>query len=310
MDVPTAERGIFLFGPFRLDAARRALLRDGLRVNLPAPLFDTLLVLVEHADRMVEDDELAASAWRGRAPAALSTAEIVAALRKLLDDDERGESYISGAVDGGYRFAAPVQYVPAPEAPPRAGLFDETGALVQGPMVVERRSPPPWRRTLVTIAALALAATAAGLVVWLTLPAQLGFMPPAQSVAVLAFVSAGDDPREHTIAGAVSADLIATLGHVQGVLVATRSAPPAVGTGEGPVRRVARQLNVGAVLQGNVKLYAKRARITAWLGNGVTGAPYWSRSYDRTQDEIPATERQITADVTATLRGARIQGPG
>jgi len=310
MDVPTTERGIFLFGPFRLDAARRALLRDGLRVNLPAPLFDTLQYLVEHADRVLESDELAAAAWRGRSPEALSTAEIVAALRKLLEADEHGENYISGAARDGYRFAAPVQYVPAPELPPRVGLFDETGALVQGPMVVERRSLPPWRRQLLAIGALALAAAAAGLVVWLTLPAHIGFTPPAQSVAVLAFRSEGGDPREQAIADTVAADLIGALAKVQGASVATRSAPPAVGTAPGPVRQAARELNVGAVLQGAVLLYGKRVRITAWLGNGVTGVPYWTRSYDRTQDQVPATERQITADVTATLRGFRLPGPG
>jgi TolB-like protein/DNA-binding winged helix-turn-helix (wHTH) protein len=309
MDVPTAERGIFLFGPFRLEPARRALLRDGMRVNLPAPLFDTLVALVERADRVVEADELAAAAWRGRAPEALGTADIVAALNRLLDADENGEAYISAAAPDAYRFTARVQYMPPPDLPGRASLFDETGALLPEPMVVERRSRSPRRRQLVAIGALALVAVAAGLVVWLTVPAQLGFTPPAQSVSVLAFVSADDDPREHALAGTVTANLIAALGQVEGVSVAARDAPPAVGIGKDVVRQIARRLNVGAVLQGSVKLYAQRVRINAWLGNGVTGALYWSRSYDRAQDEIPATERQITADVTATLRGVRLQGP-
>lgn len=309
MDVHTTERGIFLFGPFRLDAARRALLRDGMRVSVPAPLFDTLLVLLEHADRVVDGEELAAAARRGRAPEALSLKDIVAALRKLLESDERGETYISAAAGDGYRFAAPVQYLPATDPPAHASLFDETGALVQGTIVVERRSPPPWRRMLVTVGALALAAAAAGLVAWFALPAHSDFTPPGQSVAVLAFRSEGDDPREQAIANAVSAELIAALGKVQGVSIAARDAPPAVGTEHGQIRQVARQLNVGAVLQGAVLLYGKRVRITAWLGNGVTGGPFWTRSYDRTQDEIPATERKITEDVTATLRGVRLQGP-
>ena len=158
------------------------------------------------------------------------------------------------------------------------------------------------------IGVVALAAVA-GLVTWLALPARIDFAPPAQTVAVLAFVSAGDDPREQLLASAVVADLITSLSRVPGVTVATHSVPPAVGAVAGPIREAARRLNVGAVLQGEVKLYGKRVRITAWLGNGVTGGPFWTRSYDRPQDAIPATERQITDDVTATLRGVRLQGP-
>jgi TolB-like protein/DNA-binding winged helix-turn-helix (wHTH) protein len=310
MDVPTSERGIFLFGPFRLDPARRALLRDGLRVSVPAPLFDTLLFLVEHANRVVQGDELVAAAWRGRVPEALSPAEIVAALHRLLEADERGEACILQSAEGGYQFALPVQYLPAPEAPERAGLFDETGALVQGPMAVERRTPPPWRRQLVTGGALVLAVLAAGLAAWLLVPRSAGFMPPAQSVAVLAFISADGDPREQAVADAVSADLIASLAQVQGVSVADRGASLAIVSSDGPVGAVARRLNVGAVLQGSVLIYGKRVRVTAWLGNGVTGTAYWSRSYDRTGDGLATTERQITADVTASLRGVKVQGPG
>ena len=63
----------------------------------------------------MEVEELAAAARRGDAPEALSLAIIVAALRKLLEADERGETYISQAADGGYRFAAPVQYCRRPK---------------------------------------------------------------------------------------------------------------------------------------------------------------------------------------------------
>jgi TolB-like protein/DNA-binding winged helix-turn-helix (wHTH) protein len=309
MDMPPSNRGIFLFGPFRLDPGRRALLRDGIRVAVPAPLFDTLLTLVEHADRMVEGDELLEAAWRGRAAEALSAEDIAAALRKLLEADEHDESYISTAARGGYRFAAAVRFLPAPAAELRAGLFDESGALIQGTIVVQPRTPPKWRRQLVTGGVLALVVVVAGFVAWRMLPVRDGFAPPPQSIAVLAFAPVSSDPREQPIADGVSANLIASLRQVKGVSVAPGSASLAIQSGETSVTATARRLGVEAVLEGNVRLYASRVRLVARLSHGVAGKPYWTRSYDQAQGDLPKIEQRIIADVTASLHGVKLQGP-
>ena len=309
MDIVPSDRGIFLFGPFRLDPAPRALWRDGARVFVPAPLFDALLYLVEHADREVEGNELAEAAWRGLAAEAPSLDDTIAALRKLLDTDERGESTIATVARSGYRFVAPVRFQPAQPAEMRGGLFDETGALVQGPMVLEP-SPPWWRHRWVARGAMAAAAIAVGLVLLRVLPMPGGFQPPPQSIAVLAFTSANGVPREQAIADSVSADLIASLSAVQGLTVAAPAASLATKSGDVAVAGIARRLGVGAVLEGNVMLYGQRVRILARLSDGVTGKPYWTRSYDRTQDKVQATEQQIATDATASLHGARLPGPG
>jgi DNA-binding winged helix-turn-helix (wHTH) protein len=53
MDISVRDNGVYVFGPFRLDPVRRALLRDGDPLTLPPRLFDTLLYLVENAGRVV-----------------------------------------------------------------------------------------------------------------------------------------------------------------------------------------------------------------------------------------------------------------
>ena len=51
-------RGIYEFGPFRLDAQRRVLVKAGEKVELTPKALETLLVLVENSDRVVTKDEL------------------------------------------------------------------------------------------------------------------------------------------------------------------------------------------------------------------------------------------------------------
>ena len=51
------------FGPFRMDATKRVLLRDGEIVPLAAKTFDMLLVLVEHQGEVLDKDHFMALLW-------------------------------------------------------------------------------------------------------------------------------------------------------------------------------------------------------------------------------------------------------
>lgn len=51
------------FGAFRLELGERRLLREGQPVVLTPKAFDTLVVLVERAGRLVEKEELMSVLW-------------------------------------------------------------------------------------------------------------------------------------------------------------------------------------------------------------------------------------------------------
>ena len=51
------------FGPFRLDAPERRLMREGEVVPLAPKVFDTLVALVETSGRLVDKDELMTRLW-------------------------------------------------------------------------------------------------------------------------------------------------------------------------------------------------------------------------------------------------------
>ena len=51
------------FGPFHLDVRERRLSRDGAVISLRGKVFDTLLVLVEHAGHLVTKQELLDAVW-------------------------------------------------------------------------------------------------------------------------------------------------------------------------------------------------------------------------------------------------------
>ena len=54
---------LYDFGPFSVDAGKRLLLRDGHPVPLSPKVLETLLVLIEHRERVLSKDELLRQVW-------------------------------------------------------------------------------------------------------------------------------------------------------------------------------------------------------------------------------------------------------
>ena len=56
-------RDLYEFGPFRLDADERLLLRDGQVIPLAPKAFDVLMALLEHPGRLLEKETLLKMVW-------------------------------------------------------------------------------------------------------------------------------------------------------------------------------------------------------------------------------------------------------
>jgi DNA-binding winged helix-turn-helix (wHTH) protein/tetratricopeptide (TPR) repeat protein len=97
------------FGPFRLNASERLLLRDGQPVPLPPKVFDTLLVLVQSSGHLVEKDELMTKLWPDTFVEEATLARNISDLRKALCEDTGQHKYIDTVPKRGYRFVAGVR---------------------------------------------------------------------------------------------------------------------------------------------------------------------------------------------------------
>src|SRR5262245_18604984 len=100
---------LYEFGPFRLDADERLLMRDGRMTPLPPKVFDTLLVLVENSGRVVSKDELMQSLWPDTFVEESNLTQNISQLRRALGDGAAEAQYIETIPKRGYRFVAGVQ---------------------------------------------------------------------------------------------------------------------------------------------------------------------------------------------------------
>jgi eukaryotic-like serine/threonine-protein kinase len=111
--VPKETQHFYDFGPFRIDADQRVLLRDGQPVALTPKVFDTLFLLVRNKGRLMEKDELMKALWPDSFVEESNLPQNIFTLRKVLGEKDDGERFIETIPRRGYRFIAAVS-IPLP----------------------------------------------------------------------------------------------------------------------------------------------------------------------------------------------------
>lgn len=94
----------YRFGPFRLDATRRRLFRDGDSIAVPPKALDVLEVLLENRGRTVDKEDLVARVWPDTIVEDANLTQSIFLLRRALGDDPTDPRYISTVARRGYRF--------------------------------------------------------------------------------------------------------------------------------------------------------------------------------------------------------------
>jgi DNA-binding winged helix-turn-helix (wHTH) protein/tetratricopeptide (TPR) repeat protein len=97
------------FGPFRMDLEERVLMRDRETITLSPKAFETLLVLVQHSQRVVLKDDLMKTLWPDTFVEESNLSQHIFQLRKALGDKAHDPEYIVTVPGRGYRFALKVE---------------------------------------------------------------------------------------------------------------------------------------------------------------------------------------------------------
>jgi DNA-binding winged helix-turn-helix (wHTH) protein/Tol biopolymer transport system component len=108
--------GLYVFGPYRLDARERQLLRDGVPVPLPPKAFDLLVALVAQAGHLRMKGELLREVWPDTFVEEANLSYTISQLRTALGDNGELHQLIETVPRRGYRFIGPVLLPTVPEA--------------------------------------------------------------------------------------------------------------------------------------------------------------------------------------------------
>ena len=114
--MPAEAKGCYRFDQFTLDLGRGVLLGSkGEELALRPKSFLMLEYFVEHADRLIDRDELMHAVWPDVIVTDDSIAQCIGEIRRVLGGDS--QRYLRTVQRRGYRFAGPVQRVTVTEPP-------------------------------------------------------------------------------------------------------------------------------------------------------------------------------------------------
>jgi TolB-like protein/DNA-binding winged helix-turn-helix (wHTH) protein len=306
------------FKTFRLDTVNHLLWRNNDRVPIAPKAFDVLAYLIEHAGRVVTQDEILGALW----PETYVNPEVlrkyILEVRKALGDRPDDPEFIETMPKRGYRFVAPVIDESAAELPGMAishatEEHAKEGKLGHETVPSEQKSSSRkhnlWKLAIISGLAVVAGATIAGYFQ----VARKGSNAPSlnnTSIAVLPFADLSPAKDQAYFADGLAEQLINDLAKVSGLKVVGRSSAFQFKGKNEDLRDVGRRLGVANVLEGSVRRDGNRIRITAELIKAEDGFQLWSQRYDRETKDIFAVEDDIAQAATESLRLKLLGGNG
>jgi DNA-binding winged helix-turn-helix (wHTH) protein/tetratricopeptide (TPR) repeat protein len=270
--------GVLRFGAFILDQPRRALLRDGVQVELRSQSFDVLDYLARNAGRVVSKDELIDAVWNRKPANEDSLVQCIADIRRALGDSDHG--LIRTFPRKGYMFEAQVSEAVQGEVAP-----------------AQRRAPAPrpeaaaeadWQRLAIAACLLAVLLGGTGWLIWSWARPPVLTMMAEPSIVILPVPPLGEasDKALASLAGEIATGIWrAPRGFKPNIRPANAIKdagrdPRAIGRETGAryvVRTAARR--EGEAMHVNVEVIEAESGEQAWLGAfeyrpGERGAQY------------------------------------
>lgn len=305
-------RHFYEFGPFRIDAQKRLLMREGEAVPLKPKAFDMLLALVQHRGQVLEKDDLMGMLWPDSDVEESNLPLHISALRKALGESPNERGYIVTVPGRGYRFVADVEELDSEGQDLIVERYTLSSIIIQ-----EQNASPddairalPAARVFSDRFKLILAGfTILAVIGLLALGLWLGLSKKTerqsgnlliQSLAVLPFRQVGAGGDEYLGLG-IADSLITRLSNLREIKVRPTSAVLKYSNEPKQPADSGRELGVEAVLEGSIHRDGESVRVTVQLVMVADGLVLWAETFDDRFTGIFKIEDSISGRVAESL---------
>jgi DNA-binding winged helix-turn-helix (wHTH) protein/TolB-like protein len=299
---------IYEFGPFRLDAGERVLLRGGQPEPLSPKALEVLLMLVESSGHIVEKGDLMNRVWADSFVEEGNLKVTVSILRKALEADAGDRQFIETVPRRGYRFVANVKELASESAElvvrertTASITIEESGEGKEREQEKALAAPKRESRVSLPVAISCLAVIGlaiAGVYLWTSRTAPGSEM---KSIAVLPFKPVAADVRDESLEMGIADTLITKLSNIRNLTVRPMSAVRKYSGLEQDAVLAGRKQRVDAVLDGSIQKVGEKVRVTVRLMSVTDGGTLWTSHFDEKFTDIFAVQDSISKRVAETL---------
>jgi len=133
-------------------------------------------------------------------------------------------------------------------------------------------------------------------------PTAPAVAPPPHSIALLPFVNMSGDSNQEYFSDGLTEEILNSVAKIDQLHVAASTSSFLFKNRKVNVATIARELNVGVLLEGSVRRSGRTVRVTAELINAATGYDLWTETFDRDLDDILKLQSEIANAVANALK--------
>ncbi len=328
----------FRLGEWIVDSALCELQRGNERVPLPGLSLSLLLALARRAGELADTESIMSEVWHHEMVSDATLQQRIKLLRRALGDDSGTPRYIATIRGRGYRLLRQPEALPkaAPGTLPMVSTAPTTTLAPAAGAAQAAATPPPSyplpaEKPAQTTATLSFAQLdsvtalppASKLVLskaawWkivavftliILVCAAIAFYPTAPKEAaldarrlvVLPLQRASDVLDDDLFADGLTEQLIWNLARTPGLQVIARSSAMSYKTNPRPLPELARSLNVGSILQGQIVRNGQQIQIALKLIDAGNMKSRWQKRYDISNDNLTGWQAMVAEEVAAML---------
>ena len=290
---------IFNLGGVELNTEQFSVTRDGQPISVEPKVFDLLVFLIRHRDRLITRDQLFDELWPDRVVSENVLSNEIKLARAVLGDDGNQQKYIRTVRGRGYQFVGEVQEIDSTISPAAAAANDAplpesvaevpaTGAPAAGSV---RLNP----RSLMFFAVFLIAAVFA--VFWLTdsrepadeSAAAVSSDPAVEvpvnlrpkTIAILPFDNRSNLEEDGFFVDGFHDDLISQVSQIRELSTISRTSVMTYRDSSKSVRTIGEELDSGIIIEGGVQRSGEQVRINVQMIDAARDEHLWAETYTR-----------------------------
>lgn len=132
-----------------------------------------------------------------------------------------------------------------------------------------------------------------------------GRAPSTDAIAVLPFTNAGGDASDDYLSEGLADELRDQLGRVPGLRVKARASSIAVQDDKLDTREIGERLGAGRLIEGSVVKRDRNLRVRVRIVDAFSGDQIWSRSYERTANDLLGIQQEIASAVVDEIASGK-----
>ncbi|SMF15723.1 TolB amino-terminal domain-containing protein [Alteromonadaceae bacterium Bs31] len=294
---------IYTFNSIEVNTSNFTLLVKGSPSPVEPQVFDLIVYLIKHRDRLNTRQQIFDDLWTDRVVSDATLSNHIKAARALLGDDGERQAIIKTVRGRGYQFIASVKESGTALTQP------ETSVAPNKPREALTRSKslnPSAKYALGSALIVVFLLLAYGLSHQTREPVQSG---PAQTqsqhfLAVLPFTNRSQMTDDQFFTDGVHDDLLTQISKISTIKTISSASVLSYRNTQLNTQAIAKELNVNKVLLGGVQRAGNKIRINAQLIDAKTEEYLWAETYTRTLsvENVFTIQTEIAQKVAEELR--------